>query len=82
MLNMDEQTRFVHQVYLENKVVTQYANPSLGERCFVNLFERYVSLLPEDAKGRNPANLKKQSQKKIHCGISIFLLLIMYFHVN
>ena len=44
---------FVHQVHLENKVVTQYANPSLGERCFVNLFERYVSLLPEDAKGRN-----------------------------
>ena len=46
-------TGFVHQVHLENKVVTQYANPSLGERCFVNLFERYVSLLPEDAKGRN-----------------------------
>ena len=43
----------VHQVHLENKMVTHYTDPSLGERCFVYIFERYVSLLLEDAKQRN-----------------------------
>ena len=29
----------VHQMYLENKNVSHFANESLGERCFVRLFE-------------------------------------------
>ena len=43
----------VHQVHLENKVVTQYANPLLGERHFVHLFELYVSLPPQEEKHKD-----------------------------
>ena len=39
----------VHQVHLNNKVVKQYANPGIGERCFVALFELYTSKLPKAA---------------------------------
>ena len=31
----------VHQVHLDNKIVTHYADESLGDRCFVSLFELY-----------------------------------------
>ena len=40
----------VHQVQLENKVVTHYADLAIGEWCFVHLFELYSSLLPEESK--------------------------------
>ena len=40
----------VHQVHLDNKIVSHYASPSLGEKCFVSLFELYIGKLPEEAK--------------------------------
>ena len=33
----------VHQVHLDNKIVTHYADESLGDRCIVSLFELYRS---------------------------------------
>ena len=36
----------VDQKYVKNKVVRQYANPELGERCHVNLLKIYLSKLP------------------------------------
>lgn len=38
-----------HQLNLENKVVVQYAQPELGERCHVHLLRLYLSKLPECA---------------------------------
>ena len=43
----------VHQLHLNNKSVTHYAKPSLGERCFVHLFELYTSKLPSAAKDKD-----------------------------
>ena len=43
----------VHQVHLENEVITRYANPLLGESCFVHLSELYVSLLSQEAKHKD-----------------------------
>ena len=42
-----------HQVHLNNKIVHHYADNSLGDRCFVHLFELYVSKLPAAAKERD-----------------------------
>ena len=38
-----------HQLNQENKVVTQFANEGLGERCHVFLLELYLSKLPDTA---------------------------------
>ena len=43
----------VHQVHLDNKIVTHYADESLGDRCFVSLFELYRSKLPDAARERD-----------------------------
>ena len=43
----------VHQLHLNNKSVTHYAKPSLGERFFVHLFELYTSKLPSAAKNKD-----------------------------
>ena len=42
----------VHQVHLDNKIITHYADESLGDRCFVSLFELYRSKLPDAARER------------------------------
>ena len=42
-----------HQVYLDNKIVSHYANPSLGERCFVYIIELYMSKLSSKAVQRD-----------------------------
>ena len=43
----------MHQVHITNKVVSHYANSSLGERCFVYLLDLYISKLSPQAVERN-----------------------------
>ena len=43
----------LHQVHLDNKIVTHYADESLGERCFVKLFEQYILKIPDAAKEKD-----------------------------
>ena len=43
----------IHQVHLDNKVVTHYADSTLGKRCFVYLMELYVSKLSDVAKEKD-----------------------------
>lgn len=43
----------VHQVHLEIKTVSHFANESLKEHCFVHLFELSTSKLPEAAKKKD-----------------------------
>ena len=38
-----------HQLNLDNKEVTHYANESLGPRCYVSLIKLYLSKLPKEA---------------------------------
>ena len=38
-----------HQLNLDNKEVTHYANRSLGPRCYVSLLQLYFSKLPKEA---------------------------------
>ena len=52
----------VHQVHLDNKIVYHYANSDLGERCFVSLFDFYVSKLPAAAKEKDIIYCKPRSQ--------------------
>lgn len=42
-----------HQLNVENKVVVQYAQPDLGERCHVYLLRLYLSKLPKCAIERD-----------------------------
>ena len=39
----------MHQVHLENKVVSHYSNKELGDRCFVFLMDLYLSKLSKKA---------------------------------
>ena len=43
----------VYQVHLDNKIVTYYADPSCGKKCFVYLMELYISKLSDKAKEKD-----------------------------
>ena len=43
----------IHQVHLVNKIVIHYADKSLGNKCFVYLFELYISKIPDAAKNKD-----------------------------
>ena len=49
------------QLNLENKLVPQYAQPEMGERCHVSLLRSYLSKLPESAFERDIFYLKPKA---------------------
>ena len=69
------QQGIVHEVHLDNKVVTHYADKSLGDRCFVSFFQKYVSKLHHSAKENDLFYCKTRSQKmRWNLGFVILLL--------
>lgn len=50
-----------HQLNQDNKVVTQFAKPDMGDKCHVFLLELYVSKLPESALQRDIFYMKAKS---------------------
>ena len=47
-----------HQLNLNNKCITQYAQPELGERCHMYLLKQYISKLPEKAAKQDQFYMK------------------------
>ena len=50
-----------HQLNQDNKVVTQFAKPELGEKCHVFLLELYLSKLPDSALQRDIFYMKAKA---------------------
>ena len=58
---------------MQNKVVQQYENQSNPQRCHVNIFSKYLDVLPEGAKANDVFYLiplpKKPILNQANCGI-------------
>ena len=51
-----------HKLNLQNKVITHYARPDLGERCFVYLLKFYLSKLPKVAHEKDVFYWKEHTE--------------------